>query len=232
MWLSAIGTCGAVTYALFGAIMRRWFNNPKLQLEISEKFPFCLLKSHENPTVSNADYEVVEVCASIINLKKWCAKNCRVMCKAVYVPDAGGSTFCLYREMRPCQFQWVDFPDASSSRVIDIAQLVSHYVKVAEISNPQNEMSANEVLPSSFSEAPASISVSVYDTISRKPYVWIPFEHKSALIAVCVSCSGNPPINHFIRIDWKGSKVREFDAAGKLKVSLLSEKDGLSLITQ
>ena len=41
MWLGATGTCGAVVYALFGSIMKRWFNKPKLELHISDKFPHC-----------------------------------------------------------------------------------------------------------------------------------------------------------------------------------------------
>lgn len=70
MWLGSIGTVGAVIYALFGAAMRRWFNKPKLELDISAKFPFCVKVERGNASASNSsDLDVVEICASLINTK-------------------------------------------------------------------------------------------------------------------------------------------------------------------
>ena len=183
MWFSAIGTCGAVMYALFGAIMRRWFNTPKLEIAITDGFPHCALLKRSDPKVSNSDLDVIEICASLVNVKKWCAKNSRVMCNAIYVPEADGEKYCSFQKMRPQQFQWIDLPDDQSFSAIDIAQSVSHFVKIAEISKPQNIMSANESANKELKAGPASVTVAVRDG-HGKAYIRIPFEHKSTLISI------------------------------------------------
>ena len=231
IWLGALGTCGTVVYALFGAMMRRWFNSPKLVLDISETFPHCMLVKRDNQKVSNSDFDVVEICASIVNTEKWCAKNSRVMCTSVYVPEADGAKYCKFVNIRPCQFQWLGVPPERCFGEIDIAQSVLYYAKIAEISKPQNEMSANGIIVRSKGEfGAASVTVAVKEHGGSGAYIRIPFEHKSVLIAVCVSCSGNKPINRYIKIDWKGSSVNEFEAPGKFKVISLSDKDGIQLI--
>lgn len=69
LWLGSIGTIGTVTYALFGAAMKRWFNKPKLGLTISDKFPHCALVRRGETTESNSDLDIVEICASLVNSK-------------------------------------------------------------------------------------------------------------------------------------------------------------------
>lgn len=232
MWLGSIGTVGAVIYALFGAAMRRWFNKPKLELDISAKFPFCVKVERGNASASNSsDLDVVEICASLINTKKYCAQHSRVMCTGIYVLEANDKTFCPLIPLRPRQFQWLDVSAERGKGEIDIAQSIVHFVKIAEISKPQNEMAVNGQRLGTVK--PASITIAVPNPNNpSSSYIRIPPEHKSVLIQTQVSCSGNSPICYNIRIDWKGSAVGEFEQPGKLKIDKISDGDARSLITE
>lgn len=229
MWLGATGTCGTVVYALFGSMMKRWFNKPKLELHISDKFPHCTKVKKDSASASNSDLDVVEICASIVNAKKYCAQHSRVMCTGIYVLEANDKTFCSYVELRPRQFQWIDVAPDRIRNEIDIAQSVMHFVKIAEISKPQNEMTANGQRSSM--TKPATITIAVPNPSSpSSSYIRIPHEHKSVLIKVQVSCSGNTPECYNIRIDWKGSSVGESGQPGKLKIALIDEHEVKSLM--
>lgn len=231
LWLGSVGTVGAVVYALFGAAMRRWFNKPKLELDISNKFPFCVKVKRGNASASNSDLDVVEICASLINTKKYCAQHSRVMCTGIYVLEANDKTFCPLIPLRPRQFQWVDVSAERVKSEIDIAQSVVHFVKIAEISKPQNEMAVNG--QRSGAVKPASITIAVPNPNNpSSSYIRIPPEHKSVLIQMQVSCSGNSPICHNIRIDWKGSSVGEFEQPGKLKIDRIGDDEARNLITE
>ena len=230
LWLGSIGTVGAVVYALFGAAMRRWFNKPKLELDISSDFPFCVKVKRGNASASNSDLDVVEICASLINTKKYCAQHSRVMCTGIYVLEANDKTFCPLIPLRPRQFQWMDVSTERVKSEIDIAQSVVHFVKIAEISKPQNEMAANG--QRSGTAKPASITIAVpHPDNPSSSYIRIPPEYKSVLVQTQVSCSGNSPISYNIRIDWKGSSVGEFEQPGKLKIDRISDDEARTLIT-
>lgn len=223
LWLGSIGTIGAVVYALFGAAMRRWFNRPKLKLDINGKFPYCALVIRGETTESNSDLNIVEICASLVNSKKFCAQHSRVTCIGVYVLEANGKDFCSFIDFRPRQFQWMDVANDRQNSEIDIGQSVQHFVKIAEISKPLNEMAANNGGASQ--QQFASVTIAIPNP--HKPgasYVRIPFEHKCILIKVQVSCSGCVPQNYNIQIDWKGCDVNEFNKPGKLSVSLVSDQ--------
>ena len=229
LWFGSIGTVGAVVYALFGAAMRRWFNKPKLELSITDKFPYCALVMRGETTESNSDLSIVEICASLVNLKKYCAQHSRVICTGVYVLEANGKTFCPFINFRPRQFRWMDIANERQNTEIDIGQSVQHFVKIAEISKPQNEMAANNEGTSQ----PQIASVTVAIPNPHKPgssYVRIPSEHKCILIKVQVSCSGCTPINYNIQIDWKGNDVKDFARPGKLSVSLVDDPDNMKQI--
>lgn len=231
MWLGSIGTVGVVVYALFGAAMRRWFNKPKLELDISSAFPFCVKVKRGNVSASNSDLDVVEICASLVNTKKYCAQHSRVTCTGIYVLEANDKTFCPLIPLRPRQFQWMDVSSERVKSEIDIAQSVVHFVKIAEISKPQNEMAVNG--QRSGTAKPASITIAVPNPNNPgSSYIRIPPEHKSVLIQTQVSCSGNSPICYNIRIDWKGSSVDEFKQPGKLKIDRISDDEARNLIAE
>ena len=230
LWLGSVGTIGAVVYALFGATMRRWFNKPKLRFDISDKFPYCSLAMHGGTTESNEDLNVVEICASLVNLKKFCAQHSRVVCCGIYVLEANGKTFCQFISFRPRQFQWLDIAPERQNREIDIGQSVQHFVKIAEISKSLNEMAVNNQRMRQAS--PATVTIAIPNP--HKPgtsYIRIPTEHNSVLIQTQVSCSGCSPWNYNVRIDWKGSSVDEFGKPGKLSVSLVGESEMKKLIS-
>lgn len=231
IWLGAFGTCGAVIYALFGSIMRRWFNKPCLELSITNEFPFCTKIKKVNVSASNSDLDIVEICASLINTKKYCAQHSRVVCTGIYVLEANDKTFCSFISLRPRQFQWIDISSDRIKNEIDIAQSVIHFVKIAEISKPQNEMAANGQRLNTARPATITIAVPNPDNPSSS-YIRIPTEHKSILVKVQVSCSGNTPKCYTIRIDWKGSSVGEFDQPGKLKIAIIDEHEADSLLTE
>lgn len=221
LWLGSIGTVGAVVYALFGAAMKRWFNKPKLDLRITNQFPYCAPVMRGETTESNSELNIVEICASLVNSKKYCAQHCRVICNGIYVLEASGDEFCSFIDFRPRQFQWMDIANERQNTEIDIGQSVQHFVKIAEISKSLNEMRANSDGVSQ--QQIASVMIAIPDP--RKPglsYIRIPAEeHKCILIKVQVVCSGCLPKNYNIRIDWKGSDVNEFSKPGKLSVSLI-----------
>ena len=230
MWLGSVGTVGAVVYALFGAAMRRWFNKPNLKFDISDKFPYCSLVMRGGTTESNDDLNVVEICASLVNSRKFCAQHSRVVCTGVYVLEANGKTFCPFMLFRPLRFQWLDVAPERQNLEIDIGQSVQHFVKIAEISKPLNEMAMN----SQRMRQPQSATVTIAIPDPHKPgssYVRVPAEHNCVLIKAQVSCSGCSPWNYNVRIDWKGCSVREFDNPGKLSVSLIDESEVTKLIS-
>ena len=230
LWLGSIGTVGAVVYALFGAAMRRWVNKPNLEFDISGELPYCSLLKRGGTTESNSELNIIEICASIINTQKFCAQHSRVVCTGIYVLEANGKTFCPFIHFRPKQFQWLDIAPERQNLEIDIGQSVKHFVKIAEISKPQNEMAANNQRI----KQPQQASVTVAIPNPHKPgssYVRIPSEHSCVLIQIQVSCSGCTPKIYNVRIDWKGNSVNEFEKPGKLSVSSLDESDVNKLIS-
>lgn len=220
LWLGSIGTVGAVVYALFGTVMRRWFNNPNLEFNVSKDFPFCSVLERGGTTESTSDLDVIEICGSVINTKKYCAQHSRVMCIEICVLEADGRKFCPFIKFRPKQFQWLDVSSERQNMEIDIGQSVTQYVKIAEISNDQSEMTATNGTNQTAKSDGASITVAIPDP--RKPgssYVRIPFEHKCVLIKMQVICSGCSPKTYDVQIDWKGNSVNDFEQPGKLSVS-------------
>lgn len=223
-WFAAVGTCGAVVFAMFSAALKRWFNSPKLTFHISESHPNCNLVSAVKPQAGNASFDYIEGCGYVQNSKRYCAQSCQVMCNELFVPDADGRKFCQLMKIRPRQFPWADIAEGAFIQ-IDIPQSLHRYVKIFEIKDVREQPSA----PSNPVSRPSNITQIVVCLMIGKDYIRIPAEYRSVILPMIITSSGIEPIKEYIRVDWKGSSVKEIDGPGKLKVSKLSEKEFLEL---
>lgn len=220
-WFTAVGTLGAVVFAMFSAALKRWVNSPKLTFHISEAIPNCNLVSGCNPQVGNRSFDFIEGCGYVQNSKRYCAKSCQVMCDEIFVLDADGRKFCQFKKIRPRQFPWVDAEEGAHIP-IDIPQSLHRYVKVFEIKNVKEIPSAPFGPVASHSQNATQIVVCL---MIGKDYIRIPSEYRSIILPIVITSSGMKPINEYIRVDWKGGSVKEISDPGKLKVSKLFEKD-------
>lgn len=219
LWLGSIGTICVAFCALFGAAWKQWISKPKLEFKIKNGFPYCELIKRGEATESDPKLDIFEICATLENQKKFCARHSRVLCSGISVLTANGRDYCSLLSFRPKQFQWSDVPSERQSGEMDIGQSVLHFVKIAEISRPLEGMGAN----SSVTVQPqaASVVVAIPDSSkSGQCYVRVPIEHTRIRIEVQVLCSGCDAQCYNILIDWKGKTIEECSDPAKLSVSL------------
>lgn len=224
MWVGSIGTIGAVIYALFGATMRRWFNKPKLEFNISREFPHCELIKYGGAE-SNQEQDIFEICATLVNQKKYCAQHSRVLCMGIEILEANGKRYCPLLKFRPRQFQWSGVSQERLDCELDIGQSVLHFVRIAEISLSRESMCPKDKMEVG-SQAP-SVAIAIPDP--NKPgqgYIRVPADHHNIKIKVQVLCSGCDPRNYDILIDWKGSSVDDCKEPAKLSVTLEECRQG------
>ena len=232
LWLSgatALGTIGAVLYALYGSIMDRWFRNPKLELKIANAFPFCYYHKNDNGNDSDPVFENLEISAILVNSKEFNANHCQVLCKGIYVLEANKAKFTSYIKIRPSQFPWQNMDISRQNSVIDIEQSVDYYVKIAEISKPLNKMTSNGDKPVQNDKPSIKIAIP-HPNGQGAGYIKIPYE--TVLVELQIVSSNSGPLTYGVRIDWRGDNISEFENKEIFTIALITGQELSTLISQ
>lgn len=224
--INALATSCAVIVALYGASLKQWLKRPKLKFDISKNFPYCLPPKLNNSCESNEDSGIIEICGRLINEGTNRARNVQVICTGLYINDADESKFCKPYEIRSRQFQWIEISKESVDAVIDIIRGIDYFVKIAEISKYSPLGENNKV-----ESEPKKPVIKIASLSSGKPnYIQLEEDKNRVLIAIRVICDDSDPINLYVKIDWKGEAVKDYDIPGKLSVSYLTEEEANKLI--
>lgn len=224
--INALATSSAVVVALYGASLKQWRRRPKLKFDIFKNFPYCLPPKLNNSCESNEDSGAIEICGRLINEGINRARNVQVICTGFYINNADGSTFCKPYEIRSRQFQWVEISKESVDAVIDIIGGIDYFVKIGEISKYSSLGENTQGEPE-----PKKPLIKIATLSSGKPnYIQLKEDQNSVLIAIRIICDDSNPINLYVKIDWKGETVKDFDVPGKLGVSYLTEEEANKLI--
>ena len=101
-WLSAIGTFGAVLFAIFGKAIVQWWNRPKIKIIFENKEPYIeTLKSMPNSSITDKE---IRIRVRIKNEGKYTASHCIVNINQYYSKRKDDDTY-YKKEFAPIQIR-------------------------------------------------------------------------------------------------------------------------------
>lgn len=241
--MGALGTCITVWLALAAVFWRRILQCPKLSIKVDKKLPFCMLLQESSIDSTGGKNNIVEVCGVVSNKRSAIAKDCRVVCKGVYVYNPDLTTITELKKLRTVAFPWADF--LIQQERMDISRSLERYFKFIEISYPPQE--TRDGIKSSVAQADGSATTMVAGSGGALRdratlVVFIPGEEgggtkyripgsiQSILLHVAVTCVDTSPEVYGIRVDWKGNDPSDYNKPGLFSVQLISENDLIKLI--
>lgn len=124
-WLSAIGTVGAVLYALFGKTISQWFYRPQIKVSIKDKTPYVeVLELNQSSSVVDKE---IRIRISVENKGTYTASHSIVVIDQYYKWRQGGDTY-LNVELTPIQIR--DYQNKTQEY---IAPNLIYYFDIASI---------------------------------------------------------------------------------------------------
>ena len=125
-WLSAIGTFGAVLFALFGKAIVQWWNKPRINVIFENKEPYIeALESMPNSSITDKE---IRIRVRIKNEGKYTASHCIVNINQYYSKRKDDSTY-YKKEFAPIQIR--DYQNKSLEYIAP--NIDYYYIDIASI---------------------------------------------------------------------------------------------------